>query len=508
MLKEGSFEVRDYQKAIAESALQKNTLVVLPTGMGKTLIAVLVGINRLQKYPDSKILITAPTRPLNAQHKKSFEKFTKIDPEEIVLITGQLMPNVREELYKKAKIIVATPQTIRNDLDNGILNLENFSFATFDEAHRSIKDYAYTTVARKYIEQSKYPLILGLTASPGGSKEKIEEIRKNLFIQSVEIRSEVDKDVKEYVKEIQKETIYVDFPEEFQKIKNLLEAVLKDDLIWLRDRHFIQTMRPTKKLLLTLQSRVAARYSQGSKNFALIWAMIRSAEAIKIEHGLELLETQVISSLLEYLKKMESSKKRSDKRLFKDPRIREVIKITGELAAKNIEHPKLAKILEIISGMLKGKDAVKIIVFANYRFTVEKINQLLRENGIKSQILIGQATKERKGLTQKEQIEILKRFGEGEFNVLVGTSISEEGLDVPAVDYAIFYEAVPSEIRSIQRRGRVGRQVSGKIVFLMTKDTRDEGYYYASMQKEKKMKRILYHMRDRLKAKKTLKDWL
>jgi Fanconi anemia group M protein len=195
LFKSNVAEPREYQKSIAETASKKNTLVVLPTGMGKTLIAVLVGINRLEKYPESKILITAPTRPLNAQHKKSFEHFTEINPEEIVLITGKIKPEEREQLYKKAKVVVATPQTIRNDVANGKLNLEDFSFVTFDEAHRCVKDYAYNYVAKKYREQAKHPLILGLTASPGGTHEKIDEIRENLFIEAVEIRTEIDKDV-------------------------------------------------------------------------------------------------------------------------------------------------------------------------------------------------------------------------------------------------------------------------------------------------------------------------
>jgi Fanconi anemia group M protein len=87
--------------------------------------------------------------------------------------------------------------------------------------------------------------------------------------------------------------------------------------------------------------------------------------------------------------------------------------------------------------------------------------------------------------------------------------VGEEGLDVPAVDYAIFYEPVPSEIRSIQRRGRVGRQIAGKVYFLITKDTRDEVYYWSSLRKEKRMKGILYDLKNgkKLDKKKSLLDW-
>lgn len=510
LLKKDVIKPRVYQNAITETASKRNTLVVLPTGMGKTLISLLVGINRLEKYPDSKILITSPTRPLNAQHKRSFEKFTKIDPEKIFLITGKIKPEEREKIYKKMKIITATPQCIRNDLVNGRLDLKDFSFITFDEAHRCVKNYAYTFIAKKYMGQSKYPLILGLTASPGGSYKKIDEIRKNLFIDAVEIRSESDEDVKQYVKLIEKEWIYVELPEEFKKIKTLLEERLKEDMFWLRDHRILQTLRPSKKALLMLQKKIGARLMKGSKNYSLFWTIIKLAESIKIEHALELLETQGISSLREYFKKIESSKKRTDKQLIKDPRIREAIKEVERLNAKGIDHPKFEKLLHTVKGFIKKKHNAKIIVFANYRHTVDKINELLKKNGIKSDILIGQAIKKGKGLTQQQQIETLKRFSEGEFNVLCGTQVSEEGLSIVDVGAVIFFESVPSEIRKIQRRGRTGRTGPGKVIFLVTKDTRDVAYMWSAFHKEKKMKGILYNMKKRTvkRKKKNLVDWV
>ncbi len=503
-------EPREYQKAIAETASKKNTLVVLPTGMGKTLIAVLVGLKRLNDYPESKILIVSPTKPLSAQHKKSFEEFTSINPDEIILLTGKIRPEDRIELYKKSKIIVATPQTIENDLINDRLSLENFSFLTVDECHRSVKNYSYPMIAKKYMLQSKFPLILGLTASPGGTHEKIDEIRNNLFIKAVEIRTEEDIDVERYVQLVQREFVYVDFPEEFKKIKILLEEILKDDLYWLREHHYTFTYKPTKTMLLAVQKRVIESYTR-SRNYGAFWAIMRVAGAIKIEHAIELLETQGIKFLYEFLKKIERSKKKTDTRLTKNPRMGEAIKITEDLYARGIEHPKLEKIIDIIKNLLKDKPNTKVIVFANFRLTVDRINELLRENGIDSEILIGQAIKEGRGLTQQQQIEILKRFANNEFSVLCGTQVSEEGLDVGGgIDVAIFYEPVPSEIRTIQRRGRVGRQITGKVIFLITKDTRDEAYYWASFQKEKKMKGILYKMKDKTNSdkKKTLLDWV
>lgn len=508
ILKE-SLEPREYQKNIAKTASEKNTLVVLPTGMGKTLISLLVASKQLEKFPSSKIMILSPTRPLSGQHKKTFETLTTVPKDEIILITGKIKPENRIDMYKKGKIIIATPQTIENDLENKRLDLSKFSLVVFDEAHRAVKEYSYPYVAKKFRLQSKYPLILGLTASPGAMEERIQEICDNLFIKNVEIRSEKDYDVEKYVQPIKWESIYVELPDEFKKIKGLLEEILKDDLYWLKEHNYTFTYKPTKKMLLDVQKKIANSYMYGSKNYSAFWGILRVAGAIKIRHAIELLETQGIKALYEFLIRLEKSKKKTDTRLFKDPRMREVVKLCKEMTLKDMEHPKMGEITNIVKKFLEEKPNAKIIIFANYRGTVDKINRILNESGIRSEILIGQAIKEGKGLTQQQQIEVLNRFIKGEFSVLLGTQVIEEGIDIPAIDYAIFYESVPSEIRTIQRRGRVGRQTIGKVIFLITKDTQDETYYYTALRKEKKMKKLLYELKEKgVRKKGNLLDWV
>jgi ERCC4-type nuclease len=128
-------------------------------------------------------------------------------------------------------------------------------------------------------------------------------------------------------------------------------------------------------------------------------------------------------------------------------------------------------------------------VFATYRDTVQQITDRLLSAGISSERFVGQATKDsEKGLSQKRQLEALGRFRAGTSRVLVATSVGEEGLDIPATDLVVFYEAVPSEIRSIQRKGRTGRSGAGKIVILVTKGTSDEVYRFVSQFRERSMR--------------------
>ena len=502
LIKPNKMKSRVYQEKISATAVKKNTLVVLPTGLGKTYVGIMVAAHRLHEYPESKVLIIAPTRPLCAQHQKVFQEYMNLDPKNIVLITGKIKQVDRKELYKIGKVIVSTPQCIQNDVEAGILTLAPYSLLIVDETHRSVKKYSYTFVVNYYFEQASHPLVLGLTASPGGIKDKIEEVKKNLRIEAVEIRTEKDADVIPYVQKTKIERIYVELPDEFKKIRTLLQEAYEDRLRELAKHKLIPSMKVSKKDLLNVQAELGKMYER-TKNFVVVKALVTCAQAIKIEHAIELLETQGITSLIQYFLKLSREKKSSaSRKMLKDPRIIEVMKETKELYVKGIDHPKLEKLIGIVKTEVKKNPRVKIIVFANYRSTVEKIVKLLELNAIEAREFIGQAKKMGKSLSQKEQIEILNEFKYEMFNVLVSTSLGEEGIDISEVSLVIFYEPVPSELRQVQRRGRTGRTKPGRVIFLITKDTRDEWYYWSAYHKEKRMKRILYEM----KAGKTERD--
>ncbi|MCS7093729.1 MAG: DEAD/DEAH box helicase family protein [Candidatus Aenigmarchaeota archaeon] len=501
-------ELREYQKNIANTCLKGNTLVVLPTGLGKTVIAIYVALKRLEQNPTGKILFMAPTRPLNEQHYKSFLKFTDMTQEDIALVTGKVRPDDRKIFYEKCRVIIATPQTIANDLKSGRIDLRDFVLAVFDEAHRAVKEYSYTEVAKNFILQSKSPLIIGLTASPGGEEERIKEVIENLFIKFVEIRTENDPDVRPYVKEVEKEYVNVDLPDELEDVRKKLYDIYDEILEWLKSKMFITSKNVTKKELLNLQNSLIAAYDRGMENPINIWGLIKVSQAIKVLYLIELLETQDIKIFSSYVKELYSSKKRAEKILASHGKFLEIYKKLPILEEKYKVHPKMEKLVDIVKNLIKGNQNVRIIVFANLRETVERIVNVLRENGISAEMLIGQAKKGGKGLSQKEQIEIVKRFASNEFNVLVCSSIGEEGLDISSVNYAIFYEAVPSEIRLIQRRGRIGRQSEGKVIFLLTKKSIDEGYFFSSLSKEKKMKKTLRRIKNDGLKKRKLSDWV
>lgn len=490
------FQAREYQRKIAQVATSTNTLVVLPTGLGKTMIAIMVASEVLQRYPKSKVMVLAPTKPLVIQHYETFRKQMNLPKGSFVVLTGTVDPGERETLWLRAQLIFATPQTVFNDVKRERVSLKDVSLAVFDEAHRSVKDYTYTKLAEAYREYSDHPLILGLTASPGASKEKINEIKRSLFIERIEARSEESEDVKDYVEQTNIDAVKVRVPDEYYEVTLRLRELYNEKVKKLLAGGFLRTNRISKKALLearmTISARLKVAQTKGGQKGYIFGAIMNQAQAVVILHALEMIETQGGPSLARYLKKLRerTDTGKSTKSLIRDPRW---LKIEEEAESlKAVEHPKVSVMLDVVKGQMARRPDSKVIVFTQYRDTIEDIVRALARDGIAAQRFVGQSDREgSEGMDQETQTRALERFTKGDFKILVSSSIGEEGLHVPDVDLVIFYEAVPSEIRHIQRRGRTGRTTEGRVVILLAEGTVDESYYYSTLRKESRMKELV-----------------
>lgn len=483
---------REYQQKIFETCTKKNCLVVLPTGLGKTLIALMLTIERMKKFPGQKVVLLAPTKPLAEQQLNSFKKYLPELFADMQLFTGQIKASKRKEIWKRSDIIFSTPQCVANDIKKELYSLEEVSLLIQDEAHRCAKNYDYNFLAKKYISQAINPRILGLTASPGSDTSKIKEICKNLSIEEVELRTRESPDVKPFLQELEFEKETVNFPPELEEIRHVLKKILDQYIVELRKRKVLFG-HASKTELLKLQKNIMGTLARGNKNFNYMLAASACAQSIKVQHALELLETQTLYSFDNYLKNLfnQAEKKQSKGvvKLVKKPEFNFIYSASNELLFKNKEHPKLERLIEIIKEEKEKNKNMKIIVFTQFRDSAtiisKKINKL---EGVSSNVFVGQAKRsDGSGLNQKEQKEMIDNFSKGKINVLCATCIAEEGLDIPEVNAVIFYEPVPSAIRSIQRRGRTARLMSGKMIMMITKDTRDETFYYISRAREKKM---------------------
>lgn len=507
LIKSDAIEARLYQQVLAADVLKKgNTMIVAPTALGKTIVATLVAADRLEKVKNSKILVLAPSKPLAIQHESTFKEFLTVPCSSI---TGAVKTDERVKRWEESQIICATPQTVESDLLKGRYSLKDVSLVVFDECHHGVGSYSYVYLASRYVKESKFNLILGLTASPGSDKEKIKEVCDNLYIQSIVVKTEEDNDVRPYFNPVAIDWVRVKMSSELEKIKAHVDKALKIRLKGLKNMGVIRTVSVNKLDILKARGRVqsAIARSVNPKKECFQAISILSA-VINIQHSQELIETQGVVTFNKYVARLRKKKTKAAKSLIQDPNFGKAIYLAREAEKHGLEHPKLKKVTDIIkkelgqNGQTKlqsdryVKDAdqksSKIMVFTQYRDSLEMIHQKLEKEGIKSAKFFGQASRDgEKGLTQKEQKEIIKAFKIGEYDVLLSTSVAEEGIDIPAVDLVILYEPVPSEVRMIQRRGRTGRKRSGRVKVLITNGTRDEGYYWASVNKERRMKHQL-----------------
>ena len=505
---------REYQQKIFESCINKNCLVILPTGLGKTLIALMLTIERMKTFPGEKVVFLAPTKPLVEQHLNYFRKHLPELFAEMTLFTGEINAEQRKKLWQNSDIIFSTPQCVANDLKNRLYDLRNVCLLIEDEAHRCIKNYDYNYVAHQYTEQALHSRVIGLTASPGSDSSKIKEICRNLSIEEVELKTRDSEDVKEYLQELKFEKKLIDFPDEFNQIRVLLKRIFNSYVEELRNRKVLFE-QPSKVKLIELQKKLMHMISIGNKNYNYLLAVSSCSQAIKLQHALELLETQTLSSFNAYLKDLfkQSSDKKSKGvvKLVSKPEFNLAYIKSNELLAREIEHPKIEEIINLVTEEKSKNDKIKILIFTQFRDTAAIISKKLNQvKGIRARVFVGQAKKtiqgKSTGLSQKEQKKIIQEFSSGEINVLCATSIGEEGLDIPEVNIVVFYESVPSAIRKIQRSGRTARLMAGKLIMLITKTTRDETFYYVANAKEKKMHKTIQNIKEEMSREKINKD--
>jgi ERCC4-related helicase/ERCC4-type nuclease len=497
MLEDGLLEKRRYQLRLADTATRDHTLVCLPTGLGKTAVSLLVTAERLADH-GGKSLLLAPTKPLVQQHADFYREALAVDDEEVVVFTGDVRPDDRAELWESAKVVCATPQVVENDLVGNRVSLADVTHITFDECHRATGGYAYNYIAERYHEDAEDPLVTGMSASPGGDKEEILTVCDNLGLREVAVMTEDDADVAEHTHDTSVEWERVELPETVIEIRDALNEVISERLEKLKQLGVTNSTDPSMSqtqlnaIRAKLQDLIHNDDGDGYKG------MSAHAEIMKLRRAVELVETQSVESLRRYFERQRdaarsSGASKASQRFVSEPKVKNAMR---KAEAFEDLHPKFRRTRILLAQTLGIEDGERVIVFTESRDTAETLTEFLGEH-FTTERFVGQGDKEGSdGMTQKEQKETLDAFRNGEFEVLVSTSVAEEGLDVPDVDLVLFYEPVPKGIRSIQRKGRTGRASDGRVVVLLAEDTRDEAFFWISRNEEKKMEEELRKLKN------------
>lgn len=496
------FTPRDYQENLYEEARGQSTLLVLPTGLGKTIVAAMLIDDIVDS--DETVLFLAPTKPLLQQHKETIQEFIPRLEDTTTKVSGSVKPDHREARVADNNVVIATPQTVRNDAESGRIDLGAVDMLIVDEAHRATGDYAYTQIAASYNHAHDAPYVLGLTASPGSDKAQVKAVIDNLSIDHLAYRTREDDDVKPYTHETEIDFQEVELQPGPQDVRTFLESSLDDKVDEATSLGYVKDNQGkySRKTLLSYMKSLQAKLDEGEKHPRLFQSMSLIAQALKLQHALTLIESQGLKPLKQYFESLEeeaeSGETKAAQKLMDDGYFQAAKRLTDNLLDNDYEHPKMQRLRSIVDEQLGQDSTSKIIVFTQFRDTAHTITEMLESRGVKAKTFFGQAKKKRDGLSQDEQSAMLDEFRDEAFSCLVSTSVGEEGLDIPDVDLVVFYEPVPSAIRSVQRRGRTGRHSKGEVITLITKDTRDEGIRWAAYNREKKMRNALQSLQEEL----------
>ena len=468
-------KLRKYQKNIVKNILKRgNTLVVLPTGTGKTIIAFYLMLLKKEGF------FLAPTKPLVKQHFSNFVTLFPDLKDKVIILTGEIKKEKRKENYEKS-FVFATPQTIEKDIKREIAKLNKKLFV-FDECHRAVGKYSYSEIAKKI----KNSLIVGLTASPGGKEEKIKEVMSVLNISNIEIRTGKEEDIREYVFKKKYKWVFISLSPDLRRAVNNVKNLIKKEREWFL-KHKIRVPQ-TKTELISFRKRIEEipkpLYYQTSTHFSILF---------NLNYMREILETQGFHYFLNYVEKIKERKTKAARLLLSNPLIKENILLATKNKEENKYPPKFYKLIEIIEKN-KGK---KMIIFLQYIDTINLLFDFLNKKDVPVFKFMGK----RKGFNKKEQQKIIEQFRKSEASVLPSSSVGEEGIDIPSVDVVVFFDVVPSEIRSIQRKGRAGRVREGEVYFIITMNTMEVAFYRAAIRREKTMKQKMIEFKKKREIK-------
>ncbi|KAJ5651054.1 uncharacterized protein N7484_004777 [Penicillium longicatenatum] len=506
---------RDYQFNITQKGLFHNLLVALPTGLGKTFIAATVMLNWFRWTKDAQIIFVAPTKPLVSQQVSACLDIAGIPRSQTTMLTGGASPGIRAQEWQSKRVFFMTPQTLINDLKTGIADPKRIVLVVVDEAHRATGGYAYVEVVKFMRRFSNSFRVLALTATPGSTVEAVQGVIDGLEISRVEIRTEHSLDIRDYVHARNIEIETFEYSEEIQLCLDLISEALQPQMdqlrtlnaYWGKDPLMLTAFGLTKARQQWMASDAGRNASFGLKGMVnAIFTVLAS-----LAHALDLLKYHGIVPFYRHLIHFKSNTDgqkggKYQKQIVQHESFKKLVAYVDPWS-KNPEfigHPKLEYLKSVILNHFMdagegqenadpNKPGTRVMIFVHFRDSAEEVSRVLKryEPMIRPHIFVGQSSaKGSEGMTQKTQLDIIKKFKGGTYNTIVATSIGEEGLDIGEVDRIVCYDSSASPIRMLQRMGRTGRKRAGNITLLLMKGKEQDSYVKAKDNYEKMQEMI------------------
>uniref|UniRef100_A0A7S3QF60 Fanconi anemia group M protein n=1 Tax=Chaetoceros debilis TaxID=122233 RepID=A0A7S3QF60_9STRA len=500
-----SYSERQYQLEITRTALSFNTLVSLPTGLGKTLISAVVMYNYYRWFPTGKVVFLAPTCALVNQQIQACYNIMGIPELHTAEMTGKTIREKRGRLWKERRLFFCTPQTMEGDLRSDNCDGTRVVCIVFDEAHKAVKEYAYVKVLQQLNACGARFRVLALSATPGKDIATIQTVIQTLNVSRIEARWEEDEEVKRYTHTVEKEIMYLEPTEDVHMGIRLFDKVLDPILNQIRERGGLRQAGLQRNTTVTSHG-MRMEYNlmvEQRNDFSLkafqqpVGTLLRAREALK-EHDVRIARTKLIAFASSAGHNSSIGNKITSSKEYLQ--LWKTVVDGAPLPIEDVKrnNPKLQKVDEMLREHFEraracGKGDTKAIIFSTLRESVQEIVSVLQSAAplVRAVKFVGRSTTNKdevedvadgdddnatttgkksfktKGMTSDEQKKTIENFRNGIHNVLVCTSIGEEGLDIGATDLIINFDCLRSPLRMVQREGRTGRSRAGRVICLV-----------------------------------------
>ncbi|KAM6985025.1 interferon-induced helicase C domain-containing protein 1 [Aplochiton taeniatus] len=494
--KKDEIVLRDYQMEVARPALEgENIIICLPTGSGKTRVAVYITKEhldlRMRDKQPGKVVVLVNKVPLVEQHYTTeFWKFLK-HKYRVERVSGDSQLKISfTEIVKNNDIIICTAQILENFLDrsnNGDdegVQLSDLTLIVIDECHHTQKGGVYNHIMMRYLKQKQrnvrlkkeqkepvpIPQILGLTASPGvGGANKMEKAEEHILriCANLDAFRIMTRSLGAKKKEPHKNIATIEKRNE-DPFGDVLKGIMNDI-------HVHAEVNPTCDLGTQNYEQWVVQKEQNAAKEENQKVRVCAEHLRQYNEGLQLSYTIRMCDAFSFLDKyhLEEMKKKVA------PEVDPPIQITAterflfnlfkenkmklrELATHpEYENKSLSELRKKILQEFTGRETARGIIFTKTRRSAIALSQWIQENpkfeevGVKACHVIGGGDQSVvKPMTNAEQRDVLNKFRNGEVNLLIATTVAEEGLDIAECNFVIRYGLVTNEIAMIQARGR------------------------------------------------------
>lgn len=501
---------REYQLEMLEESLKRNIIVTMETGTGKTQVAVLRIQAELEKSsPDKIIWFLAPTVALCEQQAKVLR--SQIPSVQIKFLSGadgiDTWTDTRtwDDYLRGAHIVVSTHQVLLDAISHAFVRIERLSLVIFDEAHNCVGKHPGSKIMASYHAHKAagrpVPSILGLTASPimNSKLDALETIEKTLdsICKSPTIHRE---ELMSIVKQPAMHRLFYSQSEPApytQTMNNLANVYLNLDIY--KDPYIVRLRTDkSERSQVALRKALKERNTYTSNQIKSLWR--RSGE-IQKELGSWAADYFIFTSISGFL----ASVKTNDS-WFREWEIEEKQYLSEALGRIDASRPPPLddttpsgdisnKVEVLIRELSSSVDGTIGIIFAQEIAIVAVLAHMLSIHPLTKDrfqvgVMVGtsnHAAKKRDigTLNKAGDCRDLERFQNGTLNLLVATSVLEEGIDVPACNMVICFDK-PANLKGfIQRRGRA-RMRESKLVLLLDNPTRKVDEWIALEEEMKK----------------------